>query len=275
MLNNPDMNLTNQRAREILEELVNLTKRSADERERPVGMLSGNLRRSVDVLALLAEYNAGPEGNGSLSDHSNQEEFLQVSSSLLEKSNVKSWLQLEQVKYWVTTMRGRNVLDVLWWRGRICLIFESLLPLFTIFIILIIISITVINIIIIFIITIISIFSYRYIVIHFPFCRLQQGENTSRVLVDVLDGYGIQVAKDLTTEANETSSLVVKSRNIVMRVGKVNSNNQVIGDKTTGPFSISVLFCLVLNIVIQAFWSRESVSYSETNWQESFDLIRD
>ena len=76
--------------------------------------------------------------------------------------------------------------------------------------------------------------------IYFPFCRLQQGENTSRVLVDVLDGYGIQVAKDLTTEANETSSSVVKSRNIVMRVDKVDSNNQVIGDKTTGPFSISV-----------------------------------
>ena len=128
MLNNAGMNLTNQRAREILEELVNLTKRSTtDESERPVGMLSGDLRRSVDVLALLAEYNAGPEGNGSLSDHSNQEKFLQVSSSLLEISNVKSWLQLEQVKCWVTTMRGRNVLDVLWWRGRRCLIFEGLM----------------------------------------------------------------------------------------------------------------------------------------------------
>ena len=57
--------------------------------------------------------------------------------------------------------------------------------------------------------------------------------------MDVLDGYGIQVAKYLTTEANETSSLVVKS-NIVLRVDKVDSNNQVIGDKTTGPFSISV-----------------------------------
>ena len=99
MLNNPDMNLTNQLAREILGVLVNLTKRSVDETGRPVGMFAGDLRRSVDVLSLLAEYNAGPEGNGSLSDHSNQEEFLQVSSSLLEKSNVKSWLQLEQVKY--------------------------------------------------------------------------------------------------------------------------------------------------------------------------------
>ena len=99
MLNNPDMNLTNQLAREILGVLVNLTKRSVDESERPVGMFAGDLRSSVDVLALLAEYNAGPEGNGSLSDHSNQEEFLQVSSSLLEISNVKSWLQLEQVKY--------------------------------------------------------------------------------------------------------------------------------------------------------------------------------
>ena len=86
----------NLNGQDVLKKLVNITTPLKNDSGRPGEIYGRDLEISVNVLANLAKHNSG-KGNGSLNNPSHQENFVRSASNLLETTNRKSWLQLDEV----------------------------------------------------------------------------------------------------------------------------------------------------------------------------------